>query len=90
MKATEKFGSLMEAWLVGLDTNGSARVETFEFDHCCKEIGFTACPARKLFRMIQLDNRSYMTPEDFDGQVAYALGHDDFRSILHTEYKIFS
>ncbi len=80
----EKFGSLLEAWLCCLDKNQSGRVEMHEFNGQCKYLGYKGDPT-KLFRLLQLETRSYITVDDFDGRVADAIRHDDYRSLLEPQ-----
>ena len=72
-----KFGSILRAWVEGLDTDRSGTLTTEEFLTNCAAIGFEG-DAAKIFQWLDFDYSGNLSLEELDEKAHEAMMRGDY------------
>lgn len=75
---SRKFGSVAAAWRVSLDPDGNGHISFGEFNHRCRQMGFTG-NLRKIWGELDTEKTGFISLKEIDPKAHQEL--EDFRSI---------
>lgn len=75
---SRKFGSVAAAWRVSLDPDGNGQISFGEFNHRCRQMGFTG-NLRKLWGELDTEKTGFISLKEIDPKAYQEL--EDFRAL---------